>query len=467
MSNRPLPANLDAERMVLGSALIGAEFGEIRRDLKPTDFSVGHHRWIYAAMCALHEREEPIVYTTLAEELKRVNRLAGVGGLSYITGLTAGLPKLPTLQGYIKPIRRATMLREIIRIALDSSERAFEQGDDPAVLSADIIARLHKLRGNSSHANGPHIFNANQLYTVEAPMGDMIFDAFPLPAHGLTLMVGASKGGKTVLGIQIAIAVAAGTPLFDYYAVRIQGPVLVIERDDKAGVAGIKPQVMLGGCGENTPFYSTQESPDGFGPAMAEWLEKVIDQYQLKLVLVDSYTAIRAARNGGGDIVKLEAAEVAMLDTLAKHKHVAIALIHHVSITGATRPDWTLAGSGTFAMFGGAEALINISRFQDLDSAPERLIRIRGRRSADHELVLRFHKETLNYRHVLEGTAAPLYPLLKQIQVEFGDRCFGMKELVGATGMSRASAFRQIGRLTHAGAVEKRGHGDYALAVNL
>ena len=313
----------------------------------------------------------------------------------------------------------------------------------------------------------PHVVGLSELRTVEAPMGEMMFDTFPLPAQGLTLMVGAAKGGKTVLGVQIAIAVASGTPLFDNYAVVHKGPVLVIERDDKAGVAGIKPQVMLSGCADKTLFYCTAESPEGFGPAMEEWLEKVIAELELKLVLIDSYTTIRAARSGPGDIVKLEAAEVAMLDALAKRRECAIALIHHQSITGATRPDWTLAGSGTFAMFGGAEALMNISRFPDLDSSPERLVRMRGRRSADHELVLRFEKPTLNYRHILDGPAAPLFPLLRQIHAEFGYNSFGVKDLINATGMVRPTAFRQISRLRHTGAVEKRGHGDYVLAVSL
>lgn len=314
----------------------------------------------------------------------------------------------------------------------------------------------------------PPVLPLDDLETVAAPMGEMLFDTFSLPAHGLALIVGAAKGGKTVLGVQIAIAVATGVPLFDFYAVKVKGPVLVVERDDKSGVAAVKPQVMLAGCAKGTPFYSTGGSPEGFGPAMAEWLEHQIIELQLKLVVIDSYTAIRSIRgSNSGDIVKLESAEVAMLDALAKKRRMAIALIHHMSVSGATRPDWTLAGAGTFAMFGGAEALINISRFPDLDSGPERLVRLRGRRSKDHEMVLRFIKPTLNYQHVLDGGAAPLFPLLKEIQTEFGVRSFGVKELTDVTGMSRATAFRHVGRLCRYGALEKRGHGDYVLAVTL
>jgi hypothetical protein len=321
---------------------------------------------------------------------------------------------------------------------------------------------------NSKQTVEPQILTVNELRKVEAPMGEMLFDGFPMPANGLTLVVAPSKAGKTILGVQIAIAEATGNPLFDNYAVNKPGPVLLIERDDRAGVAGIKQQVMLSGCGDDTPFYSTGESPDGFGPAMQEWLEKEITERKLRMVVIDSYTAIRAARDSrGGDVVKFEAAEVAMLDTLAKCKKCALALIHHVSITGAGRQDWTLAGAGTYAMFGNAEALINIARFPDLDAAPERLVRIRGRRAGDLQLVLRFQKETLNYKHVLEGDAVPDFPLLRQIQAEFGGMPFSIKQLCAVTGLKHTHAYRKINQLRRADAVIKHDQGEYLLAVKL
>ena len=115
-------------------------------------------------------------------------------------------------------------------------------------------------------------------------------------------------------------------------------------------------------------------------------------------------------------------------------------------------------------MSAATEAQVHVSRFPELDgAAPERLVRIRGRHSADVEMVLRFRKETLDYEHVLEGVAATLYPLLLQMRTAFGSNTFTPKGLSQATGVSRATAHRQIDRLYRAGAIEKRGFGEYSL----
>jgi hypothetical protein len=53
-------------------------------------------------------------------------------------------------------------------------------------------------------------------------------------------------------------------------------------------------------------------------------------------------------------------------------------------------------------------------------AAPERLARVRGRHSSDIEMLLRFRKEALDFEHVLEGGAAPFYPLILQIKTAFG-----------------------------------------------
>jgi len=78
--------------------------------------------------------------------------------------------------------------------------------------------------------------------------------------------------------------------------------------------------------------------------------------------------------------------------------------------------------------------------------------------------VLKFRKKTLDYEHVLEGGAASYYPMLLQIQQTFGNGTFTPKDFCRATGLARATAFRQIERLSRSGALQKCGHGEYRLA---
>jgi hypothetical protein len=179
--------------------------------------------------------------------------------------------------------------------------------------------------------------------------------------------------------------------------------------------------------------------------------------------VLDSYTALRGPHGPGIDIVKVEQTELSQLDALGKEAGSAIEVIHHES-KGAAGLDWASLGAGTFAMHMAVEGLIQVSRFRDLDG-PERLVRIRVRRHpADVYLVLRFRKDSLDHEWVLENSAAELYPVMKQIQGEFSSKePFGAKDLSQATGVSRATAYRQIDRLRYAGAIRKIGRGEYVL----
>ena len=78
-----LPANIDAERFILGSVLLDdARFIDIAGILTNDDFALEKHRRIFIRMSELHERGEKIDRVTVANELLRYNELESVDGLS-------------------------------------------------------------------------------------------------------------------------------------------------------------------------------------------------------------------------------------------------------------------------------------------------------------------------------------------------------------------------------------------------
>src|SRR5258706_2169935 len=67
-----LPANIDAERSILGAILLdNFAYNEAADHLKADDFSLDAHRRIYSRMMPLAESSPPIHLVTLAEELNR------------------------------------------------------------------------------------------------------------------------------------------------------------------------------------------------------------------------------------------------------------------------------------------------------------------------------------------------------------------------------------------------------------
>jgi hypothetical protein len=203
--------------------------------------------------------------------------------------------------------------------------------------------------------------------------------------------------------------------------------------------------------------------PFTFGQQLLDWLETQIAERALRLIILDSYTALRGSRSAGVDIVKAEQNDLTMMDELAKRTSCAMGLIHHSS-KGSAALDWSDQAAGTFAMSAATEAQIHVSRFKDLDiNAPERLVRIRGRHLRGTEIVLRFREDTLDHEHILEGGAASLYPLLLSLQTVFTGKVFSPRELSQEMGISKATAHRYLDKLHRADVLTKRGFGEYEL----
>jgi hypothetical protein len=312
----------------------------------------------------------------------------------------------------------------------------------------------------------PRVLSVAEILELKVSKPENLIEGI-LPATGASLIVGAPKSGKTLNAAQMAIAVAAGVPLYGNYKILKQGPVLFVEKDDPAGAASIqdilnKSEVPVSGI----PFHLWEPSllkDLTFGPEWLVLLEASIRDLQLRLVVVDSYTAMRGPRQRGIDIVKCEQQELTEHDALAKRTGCAIQLIHHTS-KGSAGLDWSEKAAGTFAMGAATESQINISRFPEMDiAAPERLVRIRGRHAEDLEMVLRFRKEHLDFDFVLAGGAASLYPELISLQTAFGTKTFTPKNLTFETGLSRTAAHRLIHRLYRAGVLNKHGYGEYVL----
>jgi hypothetical protein len=103
---RALPNSSEAERAILGAILLdNGLISQAIEQLKPEDFYVPSHRRIFVAMIALFERGAEINPILIGEELKKENALESVGGVSFITNLTYGLPHSTNILHYAKVVR--------------------------------------------------------------------------------------------------------------------------------------------------------------------------------------------------------------------------------------------------------------------------------------------------------------------------------------------------------------------------
>lgn len=128
---RSIPANVEAERAVLGSLMIDPDaIIKIANFLRPEDFFRERHAWLYEAMYALNERREPLDFVTLVDELERRSRLADIGGPAYLTDLIASTPTALYVDHYARIVERTAVLRRLIASAGKIAEIAYDESLD-------------------------------------------------------------------------------------------------------------------------------------------------------------------------------------------------------------------------------------------------------------------------------------------------------------------------------------------------
>ena len=144
--SKGLPANMDAERFVLGSILLDdSRFIETAGVLESDDFSLEKHRRIFQCMTELFERGERVDRVTLANELMRKGQLESVDGLSYLVSLDDGLPHIANLESYVRIVKDKSLLRRIIFSSQKLIDRCFIGEDDPNEILAGAEENLLKL----------------------------------------------------------------------------------------------------------------------------------------------------------------------------------------------------------------------------------------------------------------------------------------------------------------------------------
>ncbi len=221
---RGLPANLDAERFVLGSIMLDdSTFIQIAGTLEPDDFSIEKHRRIFARMVELYDRGERIDRVTVANELIKQNQLESIDGLSYLVSLDDGLPAVSNIDSYVRIVKDKSVLRRIIFSSQKLIDRCLLGEEEPDEILASAEEGLLKLGETRSkdalldpgtiireYEGGLNTFLDPSKRIKGISTGFIKFDEMTGGLHGGELIILAARPsmGKTALALNIAQHVA-------------------------------------------------------------------------------------------------------------------------------------------------------------------------------------------------------------------------------------------------------------------
>jgi|ERR1051326_1818125 replicative DNA helicase len=221
---RGLPANLDAERFVLGSILMDdSTFIPIAGTIEADDFGLEKHRRIFSRMAELYERGERIDRVTVANELMKHNQLESIDGLSYLVSLDDGLPAISNLESYVRIVKDKSILRRIIFNSQKLIDRCVLGEEEPEqILSSaeESLLKLGESRAKDALASPDRIIREFEggLNAFLDPSkrikgigtGFLKLDEMTGGLHGGELVIIAARPsmGKTALALNIAQHVA-------------------------------------------------------------------------------------------------------------------------------------------------------------------------------------------------------------------------------------------------------------------
>src|ERR1044072_7404690 len=132
MLERPLPHSAEAERAILGAIVLDNSFvNQAVELLRPEDFYIRAHQFVFPAMIALSDRGSEINPILAGEERRREGALEQVGGIAFISELTYGLPHFTNVAAYAEVVRGKSLMRQLVRVANKVTSEALEEEDEP------------------------------------------------------------------------------------------------------------------------------------------------------------------------------------------------------------------------------------------------------------------------------------------------------------------------------------------------
>ena len=144
------PQAAELEEVVLGALMLEKNAAiDVMDILKAEAFYNEAHRKIYEAIVSLSSNYQPVDILTVTEELTKKGQLEEVGGRFYITQLTNRVASAAHLEFHARIIAQKFIQRELIRVATEIQNKAY----DPAIDVDDLLNFSEKELFNLAYGN--------------------------------------------------------------------------------------------------------------------------------------------------------------------------------------------------------------------------------------------------------------------------------------------------------------------------
>ena len=144
------PQALELEDSVLGALMIEKDaYGSVADLLRPEVFYKDQNRLVFEAIRALAAKDEPIDILSVGEKLKNQGTLEKAGGVVYLAELTRRIASTAHLRYHAQIIAQKATARDLIAMAAQIEEKAFDETQDIDDLMQEAEAGIFEITQRS------------------------------------------------------------------------------------------------------------------------------------------------------------------------------------------------------------------------------------------------------------------------------------------------------------------------------
>ena len=218
------PQSLEAEQAVLGGIFLrNSIFHTLVDLLTEDDFYSPVHRTIYLTCQELYRRNVPIDLVTVAEDLKKHNRLEDVGGALYLTSLTESVASASNAVHYAHIVREKSIRRNLIQTASEIIAQSFDGSETVDALldgAEQQVFAISESRAERTFKNSRELVHTvfehlekrveRKELVTGVPTSYHKFDELTagLQPSDLVIVAGRPSMGKTAFALNVAMRAA-------------------------------------------------------------------------------------------------------------------------------------------------------------------------------------------------------------------------------------------------------------------
>ena len=182
----------------------------------------------------------------------------------------------------------------------------------------------------------PFVRNGEQLLSADIPEPEILISPF-LARGTVTLIVGATKIGKTWAALDLACSLASGTPFLNY---RVPNPASVLYLDGELGPSQLQLRAHKISPSNNALFLNSAEISQGTSQSLnltnaqhQEAVDRILSAHEPAALVIDNMTAL-APRKSEDDNADPNLLQFKRWCMRLKARGIAVVIIHHTGHDG-------------------------------------------------------------------------------------------------------------------------------------